>query len=392
MLRTSTLGSDAMSIRAVSGTEGSAPTMSLCSQPQKRSERASARTPSTNSLSPSTRVTYARREMELSGMSGERREAINAGRQAENSFISPLPQRQSRPREPALASGVGRACSKSMVLQQLGRASVALASAGPVIASAPAEHTHVAVLAGTAAGLLSTLISHPLDVLATRRQVCGAQPARRAPRGAFNGIAWALASALVGNAFFFYADAELALLLHGRAGPSAALLRSLGASLVAAAVNTPFEVLKKRAIMARHEASGEHSMAFLADPHFVLANVLPMILGTTTTFTSYRLLCEAATAAGHSAEAPLVSGCVGMASGLLGEAVCAPLNTIKSVVLVSAKSVPPTGVLRAARRIVKTSGARGLFAGLAPSLLRSLVPGFVMFAALPALRALLSSA
>lgn len=239
--------------------------------------------------------------------------------------------------------------------------------------------------------MLSTIAAHPLDVIATRRQVSRAQqPKARAaaPRGVFSGLAWALASALIGNACFFYADTELALLLRDHVGPSAALLRSLGASIVAASVNTPFEVLKKRAIMcAVREA---HLASYLADPNFLLANCLPMIVGTTTTFTSYRLLCEAAHKAGFSTDQPLVSGCIGVASGMLGEAMAAPLNTIKSVVLVHGKAKPPTGVVRAARLIVGTSGAVGLFAGICPSLARSIIPGFVMFAALPALRSLCS--
>lgn len=244
----------------------------------------------------------------------------------------------------------------------------------------------VEIVAGSASGLLCTLLGHPLDCVKVRQQAEHGRPMSTAARAARmlreegthafgRGVGPPLVSGALMNSMMFLAFAECRKLLPDGA------LRSFASGAVAgiatATLSTPFDYLKIQSQLrgsrpfavlgATLRAGGAgrvlfrgHTMNCLREGVFTC-----VYLGT----------YDAVRTASYGEEQPPLPAvaAVSAASGALAWVANLPFDTVKTAQQAVPPGAPRRSAADAARSILRGGGVAALFRGLGPSTARAIL-------------------
>lgn len=295
---------------------------------------------------------------------------------------------------------------------------------------------------GVAAGVLSSCVAFPLEVLAIGEQVKAAEseeeqeeddeenasvssssssssntPTLLQLPASASSFGWSMGSAVVGQSAYF-ATYELLAFLAGfdpRVTGNAARLiaHTTVASSMAWIANSPFELGKVRSVAT---ATGREAGTDEIEPLDVALNVGAGMTLTVIEYVTFYLVAAAivqsafsdggsnaaswlvspgaSASAGASALRPLASGTLGVVSAMLAVGITHPLHTIKALAMAEREEESGgegRGVVQIVEDVVSTSGVAGLYAGLGYATARTLVPAFTFFALLPACERILAT-
>eukprot|EP00951_Prasinocladus_malaysianus_P000763 scaffold5393_cov35-Prasinocladus_malaysianus.AAC.1 len=274
------------------------------------------------------------------------------------------------------------------------------------------------VLGGVLASTAAVPVTFPLLAIQVAQQVGGKSNSAIASNLAdstvvWNGLVWALGSALAGHSAYFASFEMVFKATSGTCGrldmqnsrtsltsgwaSSALLTRTLLSSAVATAVNTPFEILKTRSIAqsgpktllvaGQHwtDASNNFMSAITEWNSLVRGFVGNMggLIGTAIQFSIYHSLLPrmAGNAKAGSAKHAALSATTGVIASGVATTLTFPIDTLKSMVM--AADAGGMTFHQAANSILTDRGLSGFYDGLAPALWRNAATAFVTFLLYP---------
>ena len=241
----------------------------------------------------------------------------------------------------------------------------------------------VEIVAGSASGLICTLIGHPLDCVKVRQQADAARgrPTSTAARAArmlreegvqafARGIGPPLVNAALMNSLMFVVFAECRRMLPDNA--LGAFASGAIAGVATATLSTPFDYLKIQA-----QVRGSRPLAVLgATRPGVLFRGHAMNMLREGVFTCVYLgSYDAVRSASFGEERPPLPAvaAVSAASGALAWACNYPFDTVKTAQQAVPPGAPRRSAVDAARALWRGGGAAAFFRGLGPSTTRAVL-------------------
>jgi len=289
---------------------------------------------------------------------------------------------------------------------------IALACVFLLIAVAPTNAVSgtklTRAIGGLFAGMMATLASYPLEHKQVEQQVSSTLSKGEsvtAGKWSLRAWGWSMGAGLVANAGYFAT-------FEAMQATTPILARTIAAAGISIALNTPLEVRKTRAmanaVLAKPSAENDESVAQTSSSSIVerayrswmciCANAANVIQ-TAVHFATYHFLSDFAAPWLTTAGGPAVfaaSGALGAAAGIVAALISHPLHTIKALVLANSEQMAAVGPVRAmastAQNVVKAQGWLGLYAGIGCAVARMLLPGTLMFLALPCLQGAVGAA
>ena len=251
------------------------------------------------------------------------------------------------------------------------------------------------IAAGVSAGVLGTLTAFPFEVHETRIACSAATKSRSTSvaRLPLTDLAFSLGSSISGNLAFFVTNSMLVDCWSQS-------FRMTSASVASTLCNTPFQVLKTRAIAGNAQAATSiaalmrtetaHGITTLWTRGGILS-LISSVAGTTIQWMTYTALLSlsdrnllASRSLVSSEVSPLMSAGAGLLASMTTALLMHPVNLVKTNLMSQA-----AGKERSAKaivhQVVRCSGPWGLWAGLWQAQMRTVVPTLCNFFALPVL-------
>jgi len=324
--------------------------------------------------------------------------------------ITPAKQQDAPQKQQSILANIRVVLQKRAPI--LATLAIALACVFLLIAVAPTNAVSgtklTRAIGGLFAGMMATLASYPLEHKQVEQQVSSTLSKGEsvtAGKWSLRAWGWSMGAGLVANAGYFAT-------FEAMQATTPILARTIAAAGISIALNTPLEVRKTRAmanaVLAKPSAENDESVAQTSSSSIVerayrswmciCANAANVIQ-TAVHFATYHFLSDFAAPWLTTAGGPAVfaaSGALGAAAGIVAALISHPLHTIKALVLANSEQMAAVGPLRAmastTQNVVKAQGWLGLYAGIGCAVARMLLPGTLMFLALPCLQGAVGAA